>query len=129
MAHTAHRSRTRKETARLVSGFLLCAILVTGPLAAQTQTITVIKNVTKTVTKTTNVNGNGNVVGGVVVVGSITNNNNGGSVTNNGGNTGSGTGDPLIQAFDGSRFFFHGEPGKVYNMISDDEVFQVLPLL
>eukprot|EP00884_Botryococcus_braunii_P017398 jgi/Botrbrau1/4341/Bobra.0232s0030.1 len=128
MAHTAPRPRTRTETARSISGFLLCALLVTGPLAAQSQTITIIKNITKTVTKTVNVNGNGNVVGGTVVVGSITNNNNGGSTTNNGGNTGSGTGDPLIQAFDGSHFFFHGEPGKVYNMISDDEVFQVSAL-
>ncbi len=49
----------RRETARLVSGFLLCAILVTGPLAAKSQTVTVVKNVTKTITKTVNVNGNG----------------------------------------------------------------------
>lgn len=54
--------KCRRETARLVSGFLLCAILVTGPLAAQSQTVTVVKNVTKTVTKTVNVNGNGKYV-------------------------------------------------------------------
>lgn len=45
----------------MVSGILLCALLVCGPFAAHAQnTVTIIKNVQKTVTKTVNVvNGNG----------------------------------------------------------------------
>lgn len=34
-------------------------------------------------------------------------------------------GDPLIQAFDRSLFFFHGEPGRVYNFASIADGFQV----
>eukprot|EP00884_Botryococcus_braunii_P017395 jgi/Botrbrau1/4339/Bobra.0232s0028.1 len=109
---------------------LLCIALAASPFSALAQDISLTTNVVKNIKKTTNVNGNGNVVGGTVIVGELTNNNNGGSVTNNnGGNTGSGTGDPLIQAFDGSRFFFHGEPGKIYNMITDDASYQVAALL
>jgi hypothetical protein len=45
----------------------------------------------------------------------------------NKGNDGRGNsrGDPLIQAFDGSLFFFHGEPGKIYNLASVVNAFQV----
>jgi hypothetical protein len=35
------------------------------------------------------------------------------------------SGDPLIRAFDGSLFFFHGEPQKVYNFLSVADDFQV----
>jgi hypothetical protein len=66
-----------------VAAILLCVGLIASPFTARAQDITIIKNVAKTVTKTVNVNGNGNVVGGTVVVGSITNNNAG-----SGGNTG-----------------------------------------
>lgn len=50
----------------MVSGILLCALLVCGPFAALAQdtTVTIIKNVQKTVTKTVNVvNGNGGYPG------------------------------------------------------------------
>ncbi len=42
-----------------------------------------------------------------------------------GGWGGYGKGDPLIQAFDGSLFFFHGEPGKIYTLASVADDFQV----
>lgn len=38
-------------------------------------------------------------------------------------------GDPLIRAFDGSLFFFHGEPGKIYNFASLADGFQVITRL
>lgn len=34
-------------------------------------------------------------------------------------------GDPLMQAFDGSSFFFHGKPGKIYNFVFSSNEFQV----
>lgn len=37
----------------------------------------------------------------------------------------SGKGDPLMMAFDGSLFFFHGEPGKIYDFASIAGGFQV----
>jgi hypothetical protein len=53
--------------------------------------------------------------------------NNNGNPQNNGnnGNNGKSGGDPLIQAFDGSLFFFHGEPGKIYTLASVANDFQV----
>jgi hypothetical protein len=63
---------------------VLCVMLAMSPFVARAQDVVIVKNVQKTVTKTVNVNGNGNVVGNTVVVGSITNNNGGGG----GGNTG-----------------------------------------
>lgn len=43
------------------------------------------------------------------------------------GTTGQGgsKGDPVIQAFDGTPFFFHGVPGGIYNLISMKDSFQV----
>lgn len=38
-------------------------------------------------------------------------------------------GDPLMEAFDGTPFWFHGIPGRYYNLISEQNVFQVATLL
>jgi hypothetical protein len=34
-----------------------------------------------------------------------------------------------VQAFDGTPFWFHGIPGRYYNLISEHNVFQVSALL
>lgn len=41
------------------------------------------------------------------------------------GKKGGSKGDPLIQAFDGTLFFFHGEPGRIYDFASVADGFQV----
>eukprot|EP00884_Botryococcus_braunii_P007852 jgi/Botrbrau1/17068/Bobra.31_2s0001.2 len=56
-------------------------------------------------------------------------NSNAGNNNGNGNGNGNARGDPLIQAFDGTPFFFHGEPGKVYNLVSVKNSFQVAALL
>eukprot|EP00884_Botryococcus_braunii_P006892 jgi/Botrbrau1/16203/Bobra.160_1s0004.1 len=38
-------------------------------------------------------------------------------------------GDPLMEAFDGTPFWFHGIPGRYYNLISEQNVFQVATML
>lgn len=59
----------RKEAVPQVSSVLLCALLVSAPLTARAQdTVTIVKNVQKTVTKTVNVvNGNGMVSSNLLV--------------------------------------------------------------
>eukprot|EP00884_Botryococcus_braunii_P002372 jgi/Botrbrau1/12135/Bobra.0186s0051.2 len=68
------------------------------------------------VTKSTNVYGSGNVVGDVVSVGTINTFNSAPWTISP---------DPLMQAFDGSLFFFHGQSGAVYDIISQQGAFQV----
>jgi hypothetical protein len=36
--------------------------------------------------------------------------------------------DPLMQAFDGSLFFFHGKDGGFYNLLSEQGKYQVCHL-
>lgn len=45
------------------------------------------------------------------------------------GGEGGGTGDPLMLAFDGTLFFFHGEPSSSYNLLSESGSYQVRNIL